>query len=325
MDKPCRWKAMTRVAHSFMNAGLTLFGSYVSTQIIHDDHACKFYELKTFDHDLVYADATCHPELSGRFLIPQDIDVICNRDQFEKSMEQFKRFYYIRYVRKLDMSYMHWMCPFGEYHLFTTEFVTFIDGKYIMVPVDFVVQSTEGPLELPNKVDSDVNGLLLTSNGLKIHRSVRDFYNRRHGCDLSTLMKVIKNVLNRECIARITIERDQGEFELLPERRMQKLLSKGYTVRVQYAELHFIRATDPYEGECVICLQPCTGVKCKLARCDCNLRFCADCISRAIDKVTTCPLCRNDLDTASAKLDIASFEKHGIFSRASDYLKLVKN
>ncbi len=315
---------MTRLANMFVNSGLTLFGSFVSGQIIHDDHACKFYDLKAVDRDLDYADRTCHPELSGRFLLPHDLDVLCTRDQFDQNMRSFEHFFFIRKVKKVDMTYMHWMCRSGEFFLYTTEFICIMEGEYTMIPVDFVVQTANEPLDLPNRVDSDVNGLLMTSSGLKIHRSVRNFYNGSDsGSDLTLLLKVIKNVLKRECLVRVSVEHEDGMYKLLPERRMLKLVAKGYAPRMKYVELGFVRAEDPYEGECIICLQQCAVPKCKLVKCDCNLRFCAECIIRSIDKVNTCPLCRKDIDTTHAKLDIEAWQKYGLFSERADYLKPV--
>lgn len=315
MENKNKWKAMTSLAAEIVGEGLTIFGSYVSTHIIHNDHAERFYEVA--DHDL-YDDASCQPELSGRFVVPSDIDVICSKEQYKAMMEHMKGKYYIRHTKKMDMSYRAWMCGKGEYYLHTTDVICVVSDVYVRVSIDFVVQCKGGVLDLPNKVDSDVNGLLLSKNGLRIHQSVRDFYPRMIS-DTFLLIKVISKVLKRECTVRSAVQKAEEAWGVIPERRLQKLKDKGYALSIKYAQIHFIQ--EVYDGECLICLNPLPASNCKFSGCDCNYRFCVGCMGKTVEAETApkCPLCRAEVNLDKASIDLAVFANLGIHTPGNVY------
>jgi hypothetical protein len=317
MEKKNQWKAMTSLASVLTGNGLTIFGSFVSSQIIHNDHAERFYEVAAADQ---YNDPDCHPELSGRFVVPGDIDVICNKEQYKAVMEFMRMKYHVRHVRKVDMAYRSWMCRKGEYYLYTTEVICIVSQQFVNVSLDFVVQCKGGVLDLPNKVDCDVNGLLLSANGLKIHKSVRDFYPRCVS-DTNLLIKVISKILKRECTARAVIERAEDVFDVIPERRLMKLRLKGYKIFFKYEQVHFIPQEEQYDGECTICIQPLTGSSCKFSGCDCNYRFCVSCMAKAVEEevVSKCPMCRTDVNVELAKIDMAVFDSCSMHTPSNVY------
>ena len=322
VDPKLKWKSMSHLACILVGNDMTLFGSFVSTQILHNEHASQFYELR--DPALEYAEPTCRPDLGGRLLIPGDIDVLCTQANYKKIMTFLDSRFYVRRVRKIDMSYIKWMCTTGDYYLYRNEIVMVTNGEFVVTSVDFVVQFKEGTLNLPNTVDSDVNGLMLSSAGLKLHSSVRALY-PRYGVD-TLFVKVIQNILNRKCIVRSAIETDDDVWGRVPARRLKKLRDKGYTIEFKYEQIHFI-GSEESSGDCIICLQECVDTQCKLAGCECNCRFCSACLMQAVENetVTKCPMCRTDIDMPLAKIDISIFKEFGSCTPASMYLTPLKH
>lgn len=74
-----------------------LFGGCVRDSVLHDDHAQRFYEAVKADRgdalspnelQALYDDAAFMPTLSGRLVVPSDIDVVFfRRDDFDSFME----------------------------------------------------------------------------------------------------------------------------------------------------------------------------------------------------------------------------------------------
>ena len=197
--------------------------------------------------------------------------------------------------------------------------------QFVNVSLDFVVQCKPGVLDLPNKVDSDVNGLLLSACGLKIHKSVRDFYPRNMS-DTNLLIKVISKILKRECTARAVIERAKEVYDVVPERRLNKLRLKGFEISFKYDQIHFMPQEELYDGECTICIQPLAGSSCKFSGCDCNYRFCVPCMAKAVDEeiISKCPMCRSDIELPLAKIDMAVFERWGKHTPSNVYKQRAK-
>ena len=320
MENKSKWIAMSNLATVIMGQGMTIFGSFVSSQIIHNDHAERFYELEDAGN---YNDPECRPELSGRFVIPGDIDVICTKEQYKGFLDLVKSRFYIRHGKKMDMSYRAWMCEKGEYYLYMMDVIMVVDDKYVSTAIDFVVQCKVGVLDLPNKVDCDVNGLLLSYSGLKIHRSVRDFY-PQIGPDTYLLIKVLSKILKRECTLRAAVEKGEGLWSMMPERRFTKLKNKGYNVSFKYGQIHFIKET--YDGDCLICMQPLTAANCKFSVCDCNYRFCIECMGKSVadETVVKCPMCRTEVHMQLAGTDMDVFTHWGNFTHPAVYKKPAK-
>jgi hypothetical protein len=322
VDPKLKWKAMSSLASILISNDMTIFGSFVSTQILHNDHASKFYELR--DSALLYADPACRPDLGGRLLIPGDIDVLCTSANYKKIMMFLDNRFFVRRVKKIDMTYLKWMCATGDFYLYRNEIAMLVDGEFVVTAVDFVVQYKDGALNLPNLVDADVNGLMLSSAGVKVHSSVRDFY-PRYGVD-TLFVKVIHNILSRRCIVRSAIETDDDVWGRVPARRLKKLRDKGYTIGFKYEQVHFI-CSEESSGECIVCFQEFSGSQCKLAGCDCNCRFCSACLISAVtgETITKCPMCRTDIDMTLAKIDVAVFNEFNTHTPASVYLTPMKH
>jgi hypothetical protein len=72
------------IASIILYAGGHIFGGYVRDKLLHDSHAQKFYKKHGANSTSLYSDITINPELSGRFICPNDIDCYITQASLEK-------------------------------------------------------------------------------------------------------------------------------------------------------------------------------------------------------------------------------------------------
>jgi hypothetical protein len=74
------------IAEIILQVGGHIFGGYVRDKLLHDSHAQKFYTLHGIESAALYSDLTTNPELSGRWLCPNDIDCYMIADNIGKML-----------------------------------------------------------------------------------------------------------------------------------------------------------------------------------------------------------------------------------------------
>jgi len=72
------------IAEIILRTGGHIFGGYVRDKLLHDSHAQKFYRLHDTERVSLYSDLTTNPELSGRWVCPNDIDCYMTADNVAK-------------------------------------------------------------------------------------------------------------------------------------------------------------------------------------------------------------------------------------------------
>jgi len=123
-----------------------IFGGAVRDLFLHSYTSRKFYKLYRPDYESYdpdkdsvdykeisekYNDPTIHPELSDRFLLPTDIDFFMkNTNYYSFKKYLYKRGYYFKEFKNMDLSYVNHNLTHGAYKLMKAE-VIYFDKKMI--------------------------------------------------------------------------------------------------------------------------------------------------------------------------------------------------
>lgn len=98
--KKLEWHFKNRLIKDIIKYDGEIFGGAVRDKYLHDTHSGEFYKIISdlqnyedlssvpIDKDKLYDDKTFHPELFGRWIIPNDIDAYCNISNLPKLLEK---------------------------------------------------------------------------------------------------------------------------------------------------------------------------------------------------------------------------------------------
>jgi len=82
------YQVKKEIAETILREGGHIFGGYVRDKLLHDSHAQKFYKKHGAESATLYSDKTSSPELSGRFVCPNDIDCYMKKTCMESIIEK---------------------------------------------------------------------------------------------------------------------------------------------------------------------------------------------------------------------------------------------
>jgi len=210
-----------------------VFGGAVRDSILHGYASREFYKLSTLDK---YDDPTIHPELSDRFLLPTDIDMfITYQDHYNFKLYLYKRGFYYKETKKIDLSYINPNLRRDNYELIKAEIIYFDKKNKKLYPIMLDIILCQGKIVLPQMdTDFSVNKLIMTRQGI-IPMS----------CDWN-YDQIEQHIHNKEAFCNSTIS----------EKRYEKLNRKGWKITMNYSTFVFKLRINDEEETCVICLDP---------------------------------------------------------------------
>ena len=269
-----------------------IFGGAVRDSILHSNASREFYKLSTLDK---YDDPTIHPELSDRFLLPTDIDMfITYQDHYNFKLYLYKRGYYYKETKKIDLSYINPKLRHRDYELIKAEIIYFDKKNKKSYPIMLDMILCHGKIVIPQMdTDFSVNKLIMTRKGI-VPMMCEWNYDQ-----------IIKHIHNKEAFCNSTIS----------ERRYEKLNRRGWKITMNYSTFVFkIRINDEQET-CVICLESLKVGELEVTprECKCKYSYCRDCIKYSL-KTDGCLMCKKDMCLVKKTCDIKMYEKYKLLN-----------
>ena len=270
-----------------------IFGGAVRDFLLHSHASREFYKLSTLDK---YDDPTIHPELSDRFLLPTDIDMFISYNEHNAFKSYlYRRGYYYKEDKKLDLSYVNSKLHHGDYRLIKAEIIYFDKKNKKSYPILLDIIICQGKIVIPQMdTDFSVNKLIMTRKGIVPML-----------CDWN-YAQIEKHIHNKEAFCNSTIS----------ERRYEKLNRKGWKITMNYSTFVFKLRINEEQETCIICLDPLKVGELEVTPrdCKCKYSYCRDCIKYSL-KSSQCLLCKKDMCLVKKTCDIKMYEKYQILDK----------
>ena len=270
-----------------------IFGGAVRDLLLHSHASREFYKLSTLDK---YDDPTIHPELSDRFLLPTDIDMFISYNEHNAFKTYlYKRGYYYKEDKKIDLSYVNPKLHHGDYRLIKAEIIYFDKKNKKSYPILLDIIICQGKIVIPQMdTDFSVNKLIMTRKGIVPML-----------CDWN-YAQIEKHIHNKEAFCNSTIS----------ERRYEKLNRKGWKITMNYSTFVFKLRINEEQETCVICLDTLKVGELEVTPLDCKCKYsyCRDCIKYSL-KSSQCLLCKKVMCLVKKTCDIKMYEKYQILDK----------
>jgi len=271
------WKCFKLALRTCINYNGIIFGGAVRDTMLHNMHAREFEKNHTMNE---YDQEDISPETIGRLVIPKDIDCLISDKDSVKLIEQLSRHYHVK-VYEVSGVYFEKQINTNYKHIKMSIFMK----ERIYVLVDLIVQRT-GELIMPYmNLDFDVNGLIMTTNGIGVNAYLSYKYNNNaknaiHNADI--LCDVLDNIRHKRAIM----------VYMCPTKRYIKMSNYGWDIRfISRVFNYYIKVL--YEGDCIICKEKIEEDMCcvNYKKCRCDLRICLKCAVAHQERLYKCPLC----------------------------------
>ncbi len=270
-----------------------IFGGAVRDSILHGFASREFYKLSTLDK---YDDPTIHPELSDRFLLPTDIDMfITYQNHYNFKLYLYKRGYYYKETKKIDLSYVNPKLQHRDYELIKAEIIYFDKRNKKSYPILLDMILCNKIVIPPMDDDFSVNKLIMTRKG--IFPMICDW----------NYDQIEKHIHNKEAFCNSTIS----------EKRYEKLNRKGWKITMNYSTFVFKLRINEEEETCVICLDHLKVGQLEVTPrdCKCKYSYCRDCIKYSL-KSLHCLMCKKDICSVKKQCDILMYEKYQMLDKS---------
>ena len=299
-DNHIKWLLVTCLMRNLVTRyDAIIFGGAVRDSIRHSYASRKFYsvlkkqESKTMQES--YDDPTLYPEYSDRFLLPTDIDFFMPESYYRPFKKYiYKRGFYYKEVKKMDLSYINSKCLLGQYRLVKAEIIYYNQktNKSYPILLDMILCDK---VVIPQMDDDfSVNKLLMTNKGIFVTPT----------CDFN-YGQIREQIDNKVALCNSTIS----------EKRYEKMNRKGWKITMNYSTFVFKLRTNTEEETCIICLE-----KLKIGElevlprhCKCMYSYCRDCIKYSL-KSDGCLMCKKEMCMRKKMCDIEMYEKHQILN-----------
>lgn len=255
MSTRSNWLLKNKVIDILVNQNATIFGGAVRSKLVHDSDARAFYRLNSDTSASKYDDPTYHPELSGRWEVPNDIDVYAHKDDLEKIISTLKEHFTVTmcFMRDPIDYFPHLKIEQGvlEHHklklshketadkisLFIKENSIHLSSESInilrtacrsvrygsIIYIDLLVSNVE--LEPPfGRLDFDVNGLLYDKNGVRLCKEL--------SCESDPIVNLekINELITKAKNKQAQFLMSDLDMEPMIRYRIDKFKKKGYTL-----------------------------------------------------------------------------------------------
>jgi len=170
-----KWNSFKKALNTCLEYNGMVYGGAVRDLILHNSHAREF--LKTNDHS-EYTDETIRPDTLGRLVIPNDIDCLMHEKDSKTFMKYVSRHHFLKVIEVTNVYFNN-----NNNYKHLKLFILFYDMN--IVKIDLIIQLFTDDLKLPwYNLDFDVNGLILTSNGVELTKFLRDKGNAISNTDM---------------------------------------------------------------------------------------------------------------------------------------------
>jgi hypothetical protein len=302
-----KWLLITCLMRNIVSRfNAVIFGGAIRDSIRHSYASRKFYsELKnemkkqkeskestsqSRSIQECYDDPTMYPEYSDRFLIPTDIDFFMQQsDYIRLKLYIYKRGFYYKEVKKVDLSYVNEKCNFGQYKLVKAEII-YLDKNYkaYSIMLDMILCDT---LVIPQMDDDfSVNKLLMSKKGIVVSPLCEFNYGQ-----------LKEHIDNKFAVCNSTVS----------EKRYEKMNKKGWTIKMNYSTFVFKLRTNTEEENCIICLETLQIGELEVLprQCKCTYSYCKECVKYSL-KSDGCLMCKKEMCMRKKRCDIEMYEKH---------------
>lgn len=280
-----------------------IFGGAVRDLLLHSYTSRKFYKLYKTEHPDVsnqpnykemiekYNDPTIHPELADRFLIPTDIDLFMTKSNyyhFKKYL--YNRGYYFKEMKNMDLSYVNHNLTHGDYKLMKAEIIYFDkkNDKTYSIMLDIILCDV---IVIPQMdTDFSVNKLLMSKNGIHVNPT----------CELN-YAQIKSQIEKKETVCNSTVS----------EKRYEKMLKKGWSVKMNYSTFVFKLRVNAEQENCVICLDTLKVGELEIMpkECACKYSYCKDCLPYTL-KSSQCLMCKQNMCLIKKESDIKMYNRY---------------
>jgi hypothetical protein len=330
-----KWKCFTQVVDTIVDLDGKIFGGAVRDILARDMAAVQFYEeTDRFEAIGKYTDPEFHPASKDRMLIPSDIDACIHASQNAKFIKALKdkNFKVATLFHRDAKRYIpHLMLPEGDithYRLKVTPRLniqslmpqgvkslissmvsqiytrlTEISEELGCIYIDLMVEKRRNIMDPPyGGLDFECNGLIMDKGGVRLcdllrSRLTMDSLGSARKYDPLFLQKVLlriqEDIRNKRAI----------RYSVLPEntpddRRVEKMIAKGYTIKLEIIETIEVSTGSEEPDTCIICHDELTEGKHHKLSC-CNARYHPQCLVQmnsvgptAYNVTGKCVMCR---------------------------------
>jgi len=289
------WISFVSVQRILLSNKGVIFGGAVRDTIFHKFQAIEFYAerdayLKQHPNEYFdYNDKKISLNTLGRFTIPADIDVFVYEENYTNIITKLQERYAVKIRMVKDLQYMIPDIEPNIYKLYKLEiyYIFTCKPKPHIVKIDMIVCPNDKTSMLPLATDFNVNGLFQTEENIYVS-PMFDKHNRDRTMILYNIMDDIKNKTAR------------GTSCNVPERRIYKMMTKGWNIKFKFLIYRFHNSSTIDDGEtCSICtvnkneFSDCVNFK----NCECKSIICMQCMVESYKKISSCPTCRTEIDT----------------------------
>ena len=262
--KSIKYKFTKELAKEVSNHGGYIFGGYPRTMILHDTAADAFYNKSPASE---YSDPTVHPELSDRFAVPNDLDIVFeSKREVEVFVETLKNTGYKVLIGRCDYTSLSGptigSATQPDKVIFETLYVShdfpeWMGSGYrdLHIKLDVLCANDSTPwykiLSQMGQIDYRCNGLVLTPSDtyqLHPHLNEGNFFNR-----MSAYQK--HKFINEEIEYIVKKEAYVAEQGTQPDiKRTLKMLDYGFEIKGEDSVMVGYNHPEVSDKACLLCL-----------------------------------------------------------------------
>ena len=287
------YKMTIDVIHTVLKFNAYVYGGAVRDFYRHKCIMTKYYQKEQKEQE--------KPE--DEYLVPNDIDVFLrDHSQLDAIIAELSKTLSVRMLRDSPHRY-----KMGKKYSLATLHISphYLPKLSVMVDVTYNTNTvvTGYPMPCLKRIDLDVNGLILSADGLKTYGQGGALY------DLDQLMVIQKQIKKKQFqIRAYYIKRTMDPTEVDDRRRLIqrviKMEQRGWMRKGGYRECPYIPTQEKCtEGDCVCGDEWSENkVKTNFKLTCCGKYLCASCLTKCFGKdlaarfSVVCPYCRKDSD-----------------------------
>ena len=291
------YEMTTNIIHGVLKHNAYVYGGAVRDYYRHKCIMTKYYQRQKQNK----AEKTEKPEEG--YLVPNDIDVFLrDHSQLDKIIEALSKTLHVTKLRDTTHRYkMGKKYSLAVLHIhphYLPKLATQVDITYNTHQV-----TTGYPMPCVKRIDLDVNGLILSADGLRTYMSADALI------DMDWLILIQKQIKRKTFTIRANYIERNMEAEQINDRkrllgRILKMETRGWTRKHGYDKCPYVPTSEKCEdGDC-ICGEEWVDNKEKInfrLGC-CKKLLCFNCIAKSFQKdlavrySIVCPYCRKDCD-----------------------------
>jgi len=315
-----QWKLNNKLINVIIENDGEIFGGAVRDKYLHDTHSFEFYNIinklieenvqKTIDINALYNDKSFHPELFGRWVVPNDIDALIHIDKYDNLIEKIKekmggemkklysrdlkiyfpnikieenqvrheRFHITPIDKKKIVSLLIDIRKLVPYEMkdYLLNLNCFAKTIQTMKPIilDLIVLLKDVKYDPPfGNIDFECNSLIMDRDSIRLSSQFEKSQNPSMITDFLT--KILNDILQKKAVF---IYNNGYSWN-----RLCKMISKQWTIEGIFKDIEIVN--EPFTGHCIICHEVFCNKMMKLKCCD--SRYHPKCLLIAMESGTS--------------------------------------